>query len=177
MILNWTDSLPHHHAVAPSMPSLSHHRTSIHIQTHTHTHIRSSTHRSPQTFRKPSSILPVWEWQGQGVRDDNMAAVIPSSRSLGQERHEAEAVSQEKWPVSEGVLCCPIRGLLKPSSATCSGHTAAFLWQTTEEEGGVTRQLIICIRIRSSSVWGRANQEERHKQKQRGNEGENQSSL
>lgn len=71
---------------------------------------------------------------------------------------------RRKWPVSEGALCRPIRGLLMPGNATCSGHAAPFLWQATEEEGGVTRQLIICIWAWLLSV------RERRADKQRGAE-------
>lgn len=40
--------------------------------------------------------------------------------------------------MSEGVLCCPIRGLLKPGGATCLGHAALFL--LTDNRGGRRRE-------------------------------------
>ncbi len=85
ILLNWTDSLPQHHAVAPSMPLPS--------QTHTYKiiHPQKSTNILA-TLLHPACL----QWQGQGVRDDNMAALISCMRSLSPERHEAETVSQEE---------------------------------------------------------------------------------
>lgn len=79
------------------------------------------------------------EWQGQEVGDDNMAAVI-SSNAVPRTRSgmNLRLFPRGKWPVSEGVLCCPIRGLLKPGGATCLGHAALFL--LTDNRGGRRRE-------------------------------------
>lgn len=68
-----------------------------HIYIHKHTHIYKIIHPHKSTNILATLLHPArLEWQGQEVRDENMAAVISSVRSLSPERHEAEAVSQEE---------------------------------------------------------------------------------
>lgn len=100
----------------------------------------TQTHKAiyPQRFTNILSALlhpPRPEWQGQGSRDDNMAAVI-SSTAVPRFRAAQKRSSFPKgtWPVSEGGLCWPIRELLKPGSTTCSGHAAPLL--LTDNRGG-----------------------------------------
>lgn len=149
ILLNSTDSLPQHQAVASSMPLPSR------LYRHTYKkrkifHPEKSTN-SLATLLRPACL----EWQGQRVGDDNMAALISSTQSFGLERHDAEAVSPGRSdPCLKGCSVVQSEGCWSLAVLPAKVTLLLSSWQTTEEEEGVTRQLIICICTWSLSVWG-----------------------
>lgn len=111
------------------------------IYTHTHTHKIIHSLISANilaTLLRPSRL----EWQGQGVEDDNMAAVMSSSAVPGSRAAWGRGGFPEgSDPCLKG---CPVvqsegRWSLAALRALLS------LWQTTGKEAGVSRQLITCI--------------------------------
>lgn len=124
ILLNWTDSLPQHHAVAPSMP----------LPSQTHTHIKLSTHRNPQTFWQPSSILPVCSGR---VRGSGMTTwqlwYLPRGPSV-QSGMKQRLFPRRKWPVSE-------RGALLSNQRTAEACRCYLLgprcsFSLTDNRGG-----------------------------------------
>lgn len=159
-----------------SMPLLSHQCNHIYTdKTHTHVYIYIHPHKSTNILA--SLLHPAClEWQGEWVRDDNMAAVISSTRSLGLEQHEAEAVSQEEvtrvW-----------RGGLLSNQEDCWSLATLPAWATlllSTDRQQRRREVWPGNSLSAFEsgpwvcVWG---QTERGKHKQKGNEWENQSNL
>lgn len=139
----------------------------IHCYICPHTNIKSSTQRNPQTFWQPSSILSVWSGRVRRSGMTTWQLWYLRTRSLGPEaawiwgcfpggsdpclKGCSVVQSEDCWSLAE----LPAWAMLLFSS-----------WQTTEEEGDVSRRLIICIWTWPLTVWGKGNQ--RKKQKQRG---------
>lgn len=148
ILLSWADSLPQHHTAAASVPSPSR------IQTHTHKtiHPQKSTNILA-TLLHPACL----EWQGQGVGDDNMAAVIsfhvvPSVQS-----------GMKQWLFPRGEVTRVWRGPLFVQSEDC--------WSLkTDNRGGRRRDQAAHHLHLDVAVEARERQ-------QRGNEWESQSGL
>lgn len=141
ILLSWADSLPQHHIVLPPCPLPLAYR---------HTHIKPSTHRNPQTFWQPSSTLPVWSGRVKGSGMTTWQLWYLSTRSpWSRAAWSSGCFPGGKWPVSEGGLCLSNQRTAEAWRRYLLGATLLLSsWQTTEEEGGVTRRLIICIRMR-----------------------------
>ena len=161
ILLSWADSLPQHHTAAASVPSPSR------IQTHTHKtiHPQKSTNILA-TLLHPACL----EWQGQGVGDDNMAAVISF--------HAVPSVQSgmKQWLFPRGEVTRVWRGPLFVQSEDCwslaalpaRGHAAPLL--LTDNRGGRRRDQAAHHLHPDVAVEARERQ-------QRGNEWESQSGL